>query len=127
MEKFKKYLLLPIFVFITLSISAQNESSKNTPDSSIQTEKSIEQTADSVEPLDLIDSFNKILNSTGFVFIDFKVILMLLISCLLIYLAIAKQYEPLLLLPIAFGMLLSNFPTAGMFNPELFANGKIHW
>ena len=38
---------------------------------------------------------------------NWKAIIMLLISCLLIYLAIAKQYEPLLLLPIAFGMLLA--------------------
>lgn len=36
------------------------------------------------------------------------------ISCVLIYLAIAKQYEPLLLLPIAFGMLLANIPMAGL-------------
>ncbi|MBQ1606108.1 MAG: sodium ion-translocating decarboxylase subunit beta, partial [Bacteroidales bacterium] len=47
---------------------------------------------------------------------------MLLISCLLIYLAIAKQYEPLLLLPIAFGMLLSNLPGAEMYHSELWSN-----
>ena len=41
---------------------------------------------------------------------------MILISFFLLYLAIKKQYEPLLLLPIAFGMLLANFPGANMYN-----------
>ncbi|MDE5600201.1 MAG: sodium ion-translocating decarboxylase subunit beta, partial [Oscillospiraceae bacterium] len=49
-----------------------------------------------------------------------KIIVMILISCVLIYLAIAKQFEPLLLLPIAFGMLLTNLPGGGLFHPELF-------
>ena len=53
---------------------------------------------------------------------NWKAIIMLLISCLLIYLAIAKQYEPLLLLPIAFGMLLSNLPGAEMYHSELWSN-----
>lgn len=53
---------------------------------------------------------------------DWKKLLMLIISCFLIYLAIAKQYEPLLLLPIAFGMLLSNLPGANMFHNELWVN-----
>ena len=43
-----------------------------------------------------------------------KNIVMIAVSCLLIYLAIAKQYEPLLLLPIAFGMLLVNLPLGGV-------------
>ncbi|WP_297135003.1 sodium ion-translocating decarboxylase subunit beta, partial [Terrisporobacter sp.] len=41
---------------------------------------------------------------------------MILISCLLLYLAIAKGFEPLLLIPIAFGMLLSNLPLSGVMN-----------
>jgi oxaloacetate decarboxylase beta subunit len=47
---------------------------------------------------------------------------MILISFFLLYLAIKKQYEPLLLLPIAFGMLLANFPGANMYNSELWTN-----
>ena len=58
---------------------------------------------------------------------DWRYIVMLCISFLLLYLAIVKQFEPLLLLPIAFGMMLSNLPGAGMFNEELFAGGHIHW
>ena len=46
---------------------------------------------------------------------------MLLVSFFLLYLAIKKQYEPLLLLPIAFGMLLTNLPGADMFHQELWS------
>jgi oxaloacetate decarboxylase beta subunit len=52
---------------------------------------------------------------------------MIIIACVLLYLAIVKQFEPLLLLPIAFGMLLTNLPGAGMFNGDLFAGGHVHW
>ncbi len=56
-----------------------------------------------------------------------KILVMLLISFVLMYLAIVKQFEPLLLLPIAFGMLLTNLPGAEMFHEELFAEGHAHW
>ena len=46
--------------------------------------------------------------------------IMIVIACIFLYLAIKKQYEPLLLLPIAFGMLLSNLPGAGMFHTYLW-------
>ena len=45
---------------------------------------------------------------------------MIAVACLLLFLAIKKQYEPLLLLPIAFGMLLANLPGANMFHSEFF-------
>ena len=62
------------------------------------------------------------LQNTGFALIanDWRVVVMLLISFFLLYLAIAKKYEPLLLLPIAFGMLLTNLPGAGLFHSELW-------
>ena len=55
--------------------------------------------------------------------------LMLIIACVLLYLAIVKEFEPLLLLPIAFGMLLSNLPMfansgAIMMHPEFFTDSK---
>ena len=58
---------------------------------------------------------------------NWKNIIMILIACVLLYLAIVKQFEPLLLLPIAFGMLLTNLPGADMFHEELFAGGHVHW
>ncbi len=48
-------------------------------------------------------------------------LLMIAIACLLIYLAIVKKYEPLLLLPIAFGMLLTNLPFAGLMDGPTYA------
>ncbi|MCQ2323522.1 MAG: sodium ion-translocating decarboxylase subunit beta [Paludibacteraceae bacterium] len=57
----------------------------------------------------------------GFMNIDWRQAVMLIVSFFLLFLAIKKQYEPLLLLPIAFGMLLTNLPMAGMFHEELWA------
>lgn len=56
-----------------------------------------------------------------------KTLVMLAISCVLLYLAIVKKFEPLLLLPIAFGMLLANLPGADMFHEEIFAGGHVNW
>ena len=58
---------------------------------------------------------------------DPKALIMLAIGCVLIYLAVVKKYEPLLLMPIAFGMLLTNLPLSGMFHEELFAGGHTNW
>jgi len=64
---------------------------------------------------------------SGFVTVTGGQLIMLAVSCVLLYLAIKKQYEPLLLLPIAFGMLLSNLPGAGLFHPEIFEGGHVAW
>ena len=56
-----------------------------------------------------------------------KSLVMLVIACVLLYLGIVKKFEPLLLVTIAFGMLLTNFPGAGMFHEILFAGGHVHW
>ena len=59
-----------------------------------------------------------ILGSSGFAAIptDWRQLLMLVIACVLLYLGIGKGFEPLLLVPIAFGMLLANLPLTGLFN-----------
>lgn len=49
-----------------------------------------------------------------------KTLVMLIIACILFYFAIVKKYEPLLLLPIAFGMLIANLPLGGVMHPEYF-------
>ena len=49
-------------------------------------------------------------------------LVMLAISCVLLYLAIVKKFEPLLLCGIAFGCLLTNLPGAGLYNQELWTN-----
>lgn len=60
-----------------------------------------------------------VLNFTGG---GWKTLVMLLIACVLFYLAIVKKFEPLLLLPIAFGMLLANLPLGEVMHPEYFIN-----
>lgn len=61
--------------------------------------------------------------------IDWQAILMIAISFVLMYLAVVKGFEPLLLLPIAFGMFLTNLPMAEMFHMEFFTDpkGNIPW
>jgi len=61
---------------------------------------------------EMINTVVDLLNNSGFVQGDWKNYLMIAVACFLIYLAIAKEYEPLLLLPISFGMLLANIPGA---------------
>ncbi len=84
----------------------------------------------------MLDIFSDFLGTTGFAALfqsgggeAIKIIIMLGIACLLLYLAIVKQFEPLLLLPIAFGMLLSNLPmlkdsSAIMMHTEWFTDTK---
>lgn len=62
----------------------------------------------------IFGTISEILVNSGFGQIQWQQIVMLLISMVLIYLAVAKGYEPLLLLPIAFGMLLANLPGANL-------------
>ena len=58
---------------------------------------------------------------------DPKALIMVAIACVLLYLAIVKEFEPLLLLPIAFGMLLTNLLGSEVFHEELFAGGHANW
>ncbi|MHB0898602.1 MAG: sodium ion-translocating decarboxylase subunit beta [Spirochaetales bacterium] len=60
------------------------------------------------------DFLTQFVQSTGFANINLGQLLMLLVSCVLLYLGIYRKYEPLLLVPIAFGMLLANLPISGI-------------
>ena len=76
----------------------------------------------------MLDSIKNFLGTTGIaqLFSEsastewWKTLIMIAISFVLIYLAIVKKYEPLLLLPIAIGMLLTNIPGAGLFHLEMW-------
>ncbi len=57
---------------------------------------------------------------SGFAGMTIQSVIMILLSFVLFYLAIVKQYEPLLMLPIAFGMLLTNLPFSGLYHAELW-------
>ena len=67
--------------------------------------------------INLIQALRDLLLSTGFATITYQQVIMLGVSFVLLYLAIVKGFEPLLLMPIAFGMLLANLPAAGMMAP----------
>jgi oxaloacetate decarboxylase beta subunit len=76
--------------------------------------------------LDVQEGLVKFVEEMGivsfFVGEGWKNAVMICIGCFLLYLAIKKEYEPLLLLPIAFGMILTNLPGAGMFDSEMWNN-----
>ena len=63
---------------------------------------------------EFINTITDLVNNSGFVRGHWTQYLMILVACFLIYLAVVKKYEPLLLLPIAFGVLLANLPFAGL-------------
>jgi sodium ion-translocating decarboxylase beta subunit len=75
-----------------------------------------------------MQAFLDFLNTTGIYAITWQQSVMLLISLFLLYLAIVKKFEPLLLLPIAFGMLLVNLPLAGLMDgpsAQTLADGSV--
>ncbi|MDF2485776.1 MAG: glutaconyl-CoA decarboxylase beta subunit [Herbinix sp.] len=60
------------------------------------------------------DSLIKLWEESGFAALTWESLVMIVLACIFMYLAIAKKFEPLLLLPIAFGMLLANLPLTGI-------------
>ena len=61
-----------------------------------------------------VETLKNIWSESGFAALTWQHFVMLVIACVLIYLAVARKFEPLLLLPIAFGVLLANFPLTGL-------------
>ena len=58
---------------------------------------------------------------------NWKCAIMIMVAIVLLFLGIVKKFEPLLLVPIAVGMLVTNLPGAEMYHEILFAGGPIHW
>ena len=67
----------------------------------------------------VVDILSNIWFDSGFVnlFADWRTIVMIVVACVLLYLGIVKKFEPLLLVGIAFGTLLTNLPGAGLYHP----------
>ena len=61
-----------------------------------------------------------IAGGSGFAALDWKTVVMLVIACVLLYMGIGNGFEPLLLVPIAFGMLLANLPITGLFAEPVY-------
>ena len=76
----------------------------------------------------MLEVLKNLWETSGIATMTWQQAVMIAVSFLLLYLAIKKQFEPLLLLPIAFGMLLTNlpWPGGGIFHPEWF-EGDINW
>jgi sodium ion-translocating decarboxylase beta subunit len=75
--------------------------------------------------MDLLIQF---LTNTGYYLMDFRNVIMLLVGSLFLYLAIAKEYEPLLLLPIGFGVLVGNIPFFKGFGLGIYEpNSVLHY
>ncbi|MDD6308271.1 MAG: sodium ion-translocating decarboxylase subunit beta [Clostridia bacterium] len=78
--------------------------------------------------MNILETLEKIWNTSGLATIinqfgvdGFRQLIMIALSCLLLYLGIVKKFEPLLLVGIAFGMLLTNLPISGVYNPMYWA------
>lgn len=72
----------------------------------------------------LLESLKDLFNESAFMNITWQQSILLVVALILLYLGIVKKFEPLLLVPIAFGMLLTNLPGSNVFHPELWANMK---
>ena len=76
--------------------------------------------------MSILETLGRLGQTSGFymLFNDWRQILMIAIACVLLYLGLVKKFEPLLLIGIAFGMLLTNLPGSNMYHPR--ALGQIH-
>ncbi len=134
-------------IIVGFNVFADNEEISTPSDPSLVTPvgdgEALEPNEQSNEELNPEEAITNFLNDTGFKAMfgklhkgaasfdeftkNYGYLVMLLISFVLIYLAIGKGFEPLLLLPIAFGMLLTNLPGSDMFHEILYAGGHVHW
>ena len=64
----------------------------------------------------MLKSLIDLASDMGFLYVDWRMIVMWAVVAVLMYLAVFKEFEPLLLVPIAFGALLANLPTEGVLN-----------
>ncbi|MFY9118940.1 MAG: sodium ion-translocating decarboxylase subunit beta [Syntrophomonadaceae bacterium] len=74
--------------------------------------------------ISVVDTLLSVWNTSGFPVMTWQQVVMIVLACVLVYLAIVKKYEPLLLLPIAFGMLLANLPMANLMIPPAADNSE---
>lgn len=65
----------------------------------------------------MFEALNDLIQSSGLLNMTIQEFIVIILSCILLYLAVVKEYEPYLLIPIAFGMLLANLPMAGLMDP----------
>lgn len=76
---------------------------------------------------DFINAISDLIQESGFANLTPLHLVMILIACVFLYLAIAKKYEPLLLVPISFGMLAANLPLGELMHPHLWDSSPIDY
>ena len=72
-----------------------------------------------------LESINQFVSFTAFAHLTIGHIIMILVGLIFIYLAIAKDYEPMLLVPIGFGILVGNIPFADGFQIGIYESGSV--
>ncbi len=123
--------LLAMFALLTVFTAlaenaAQTEAAPATEEVAAPAEDTAAAAGNTDPDIDFIKGLGNIAKSTGFAKSldgtggDWRNYVMIAVACFLLYLAIVKQFEPLLLLPISFGMLLANLPAAGMMGHPSF-------
>ena len=74
----------------------------------------------------MLDSIKELIVTSGFMNMTIRELIVVILSLILIYLAVSKNYEPYLLIPIGFGMLLANLPLTGLMDiPTATSNGGL--
>ena len=118
--------LLALFALLTVFTALAETQAEEPAQATEQVEQAAEEAAATAEEgntdpdINFLKGLSNIAKSTGIAKSmdgtggDWRNYVMIAVACFLLYLAIVKQFEPLLLLPIAFGMLLANLPAAGM-------------
>jgi sodium ion-translocating decarboxylase beta subunit len=74
-----------------------------------------------------VNAISDLIQESGFANMTPLHFVMIVIACIFLYLAIVKKYEPLLLVPISFGMLAANLPLGGLMHPELWDKTPIDY
>ena len=124
--------LLALFALLTVFTALAETQAEEPAQATEQVEQAAEEAAATAEEgntdpdINFLKGLSNIAKSTGIAKSmdgtggDWRNYVMIAVACFLLYLAIVKQFEPLLLLPIAFGMLLANLPAAGMMGHPTF-------
>ncbi len=73
----------------------------------------------------MTDLLIQFLSNTGYYLADYRYVLMVVIGCVFVYLAVAKEYEPLLLVPIGFGIIVGNIPFFKGFGIGIYENNSV--
>ncbi|HIU33118.1 MAG TPA: sodium ion-translocating decarboxylase subunit beta [Candidatus Pullichristensenella excrementigallinarum] len=114
------FALLAVWAFAEPALNNEAPAPEETTELATQPASEEEESEPETTSINFISGLKEIAASTGFASGTWQQYAMIAVACLLLYLAIVKQFEPLLLLPIAFGMLLANLPLGGLMDDPTY-------